>query len=249
MEEEVHGTWINLFYHVLPFLRDEHGEPRVGVFALGAVLVAVLLSVAGYMALRHRRRVPRGAQTVFEMLYDFIDGITHEMIGEDGSRYTPLIASLFLYILCLNLFGLIPGFISPTASLSTTLALAITAFLTVQVYGFRRRGIGYLEHFIGLPIKEHWWFVFLAPLMIFIHVIGELAKPLSLALRLFGNVFGEDTVIAKLIMLGGLIFGLAYVPVPLQVPMVLLGMFFGAVQAFIFSLLTTSYIAQAVGHH
>jgi F-type H+-transporting ATPase subunit a len=249
VEEKAHGTWLNIVYHVLPVLVNEHGEPRVGVYALGAILIAAILSVGGYIALRHRRRVPSGAQTYFEIVYDFIDGLTHEMIGEEGWRYTPLIASLFLYILCLNLFGLVPGFISPTASLGTTLALAITAFITVQFYGFRKHGIRYLEHFIGLPIREHWWFVFLAPLMVFIHLIGELAKPLSLSLRLFGNVFGEDTVIAQLIALGGLILGAVYLPLPVQLPMVLLGMFFGAVQAFIFSILTTSYIAQAVSHH
>lgn len=243
MEQE-HGTWLNLIYNVLPFL-----QTRVGVQALGAVLVAALVSVAGYLALRERRRIPSGAQTFFEILYDFIDNLTHQMIGEDGSRYTPLIASLFLYIFCLNIFGLVPGFISPTTSLSTTLGLALAAFTVVQFYGFREHGIGYLRHFVGgLPIRQLWWLAwFLVPLMIVIHLIGELAKPLSLAIRLFGNVFGEDTVIAQLIMLGGLILGLIYVPLPLQLPMVLMGIFFGAVQAFIFSILTASYIAQAVG--
>jgi len=242
--EQEHGTWLNLIYNVLPFL-----QTRVGVQALGAVLMAALVSVAGYLALRERRRIPSGAQTFFEILYDFIDNLTHQMIGEDGSRYTPLIASLFLYIFCLNIFGLVPGFISPTTSLSTTLALALTAFAVVQFYGFRQHGIRYLAHFVGgLPIRQLWWLAwFLVPLMIVIHLIGELAKPLSLAIRLFGNVFGEDTVIAQLVMLGGLILGLIYVPLPLQLPMVLMGIFFGAVQAFIFSILTTSYIAQAVG--
>jgi len=158
--EQEHGTWLNLIYSVLPFL-----QARVGVQALAAVLMAALVSVAGYVALRERRRIPSGAQTFFEILYDFIDNLTHQMIGEDGSRYTPLIASLFLYIFCLNIFGLVPGFISPTTSLSTTLALALAAFTVVQFYGFRQHGIRYLAHFVGgLPIRQLWWLAwFLVP--------------------------------------------------------------------------------------
>jgi len=141
----------------------------------------------------------------------------------------------------MNLMGLVPGFISPTSSLVMTFALSIPTFIYVQICGFRAHGLKYLMHFVGEPL----W---LAPINLVVHVIGELARILSLAVRLFGNIFGEDTVIAQLLLMSVAIFGTIHVPIPLHLPMVLFHIFVSFVQALVFMMLTAAYIAAAEAH-
>ena len=142
----------------------------------------------------------------------------------------------FIFILSLNYLGLIPGLQSPTADLNTTLALGVTALIGVHIIAIKENGIpGYLKHFIGDP----WW---LGPLMFPLHIVGELARAGSLAIRLFGNIYGEETVIFQLTLLG---LGIWF---PVQFPMLFFGLFGGFLQAFVFSILTSIYIVTFLEH-
>lgn len=234
--------------------RAQHGQfsatPRavlawvpVNTVATWTMMLALLLVVG--LATRRMQAVPGRLQSIWEWTYQTLSGFTINMIGrKHGATFTPLIGTFFLYILFLNLGGLVPGFISPTAALNTTVALALCCFIAVQYFGFRHQGLGYLKHFVGEP----WW---LFPINIPIHVLGELARPLSLSIRLFGNIFGEDTVIAALVSMGVIALGASgyFVPVPVQFPMLLFGLFGSFVQALVFTMLAASYIAGVVQEH
>ena len=135
-----------------------------------------------------------------------------------------------LFILVSNLIGLIPGFYPPTADLNTNAALALTVFVMTHVIGFKEHGIAYLKHFMG-PILA------LAPLIFVIEIIGHIARPLSLTLRLFGNMYGHEIVLMIFLML---------VPFLLPVPMMLMGVLIAFIQTFVFSLLAMIYIAGAL---
>jgi len=230
-----HGTWLHFLYtyHILPNWLPE----AVPV----TWLVIVVLSVLAILSTRRKERVPYGLQNAMEWVYQALDNFTRGIIGDKGSKFTPLIGTIFIFILALNLFGIIPGFISPTANINTTVALAIFAFLTVQYYGIKEAGLkNYVMHFVGEP-------VWLAPLMIPLHLIGELARPLSLSIRLFGNIFGEDMVIAILILIVVQVLG--RILIPIQFPMLLFAVFTSFVQALVFSMLVSIYIAVALGDH
>src|SRR5205085_6685113 len=141
------------------------------------------------------------------------DNMVTGLIGPEGPRYLPVVGTLFIYILILNLSGIIPLWKSPTANLNVTFSLALVTLIYVQYHGIRANGFfGYVKHFMGEPI----W---MAPLNFPLHVIGEFARLISLSFRLFGNMFGEDTVIAILIMIG------APALIPIHFPMILLAIF------------------------
>jgi F-type H+-transporting ATPase subunit a len=215
----------------------------VNTVASWTMMLVLLLVVR--LGTRRMRTIPGRLQSIWEWTFQTLNGFTVNMLGaEHGASFTPLIGTFFLYILFLNLGGLVPGFISPTAAFNTTVALALCCFVAVQFFGFRHQGLGYLKHFVGEP----WW---LFPINIPIHVLGELARPLSLSVRLFGNIFGEDTVIARLIALGVVALGASgyFVPIPFQFPMLLFGIFGSFVQALVFTMLAASYIAGVVQEH
>jgi len=217
----------------------------VPVNTVGAWVMILALLLIVRLGTRRMQAVPGRLQSIWEWTYQTLNGFSRNMIGhKHGATFTPLIGTFFLYILFLNLGGLVPGFISPTAALNTTVALALCCFIAVQYFGFRHMGLGYLKHFVGEP----WW---LFPINIPIHVLGEFARPLSLSIRLFGNIFGEDTVIAALISMGAIALGASgyYLPVPVQFPMLLFGLFGSFVQALVFTMLAASYIAGVVQEH
>lgn len=240
-----HGTWLHFLYTygILPEWMPE-AVPNTW-------LVIIILSLLAYLATRRMERIPGRLQNAIEWTYCALEGFTRNVIGEKGPKFLPIIGTLFIFILAMNLFGIIPGFIAPTANINTTVALALSAFIIVQYFGIREAGLrNYLKHFAGEPI----W---LAPLMLPLHIIGELARPLSLSIRLFGNVFGEDMVIAILIMIVVTLIGAnltgAQIPllalVPVQFPMVLFAIFTSFVQALVFSMLVSIYISIALGDH
>jgi len=217
----------------------------VPVNTVGAWVTILALLLVVRLGTRKMQAVPGRLQSLLEWTYQALNGFSINMIGrEHGATFTPLIGAFFLYILFLNLGGLVPGFISPTAALNTTVALALCCFLAVQYFGFRHQGLGYLKHFVGEP----WW---LFPINIPIHVLGEFARPLSLSVRLFGNIFGEDTVIAALVTMGVIALGASgyFLPIPVQFPMLLFGLFGSFVQALVFTMLASSYIAGVVQEH
>ncbi len=231
-----HGTWLHFLYtyHILPSWIPE----AVPV----TWLIIIILSVLAILATRRMQKVPGGLQNIMEWTYQALDGFVGNIIGQEKSgKFTPIIGTIFIFILVMNLFGIIPGFISPTANINTTVGMALAAFFIVQYYGIREVGLkGYILHFLGEPI----W---LAPLMFPLHVIGELARPLSLSIRLFGNIFGEDMVIAILMLI--VVQVLKDILIPIQFPMLLFAIFTSFVQALVFSMLVSIYIAVALGDH
>lgn len=217
----------------------------VDVNTVASWIMMATLVVLVRLGTRRMKAVPGRFQSIWEWTYQTLEGFARNMMGDGlGQRFAPLLGTFFLYILFLNLGGIIPGFVSPTTALNTTIALALCCFLAVQYYGFRTRGLRYVMHFVGEP----WW---LFPINVPIHVLGELARPLSLSVRLFGNIFGEDTVIAQLVTLGVIAIGARglVLPVPVQFPMLLFGIFGAFVQALVFTMLAASYLSGAVVTH
>jgi F-type H+-transporting ATPase subunit a len=173
------------------------------------------------------------ARALLETFGDMVFGLMEGPMGAKNARkYLPLIGSLFLFILFCNLLSLIPGFLPPTASLKTNLALAGLVFFLTHVFGVVAHGPKYFKHFMG-PI---WW---LAPLMIPIEIISHIARPVSLSVRLLGNITADHKV--------GVIF---FTLVPYLIPVLFLGLgvFVAVVQAIVFSVLSTIYISTAIAH-
>jgi F-type H+-transporting ATPase subunit a len=201
-----------------------------------------------WKATRRMSLRPNSWQCFGEIAYEALRGLTIGVIGPSGQKYVPLIGSLFLYIFTMNMIGIIPGFTSPTSSLGTTFPMAVFVILFVQVEAIRAHGfVGYLKHFTGgapFPISV---ILFIAEL------VGEfVAKPISLSMRLFGNIFGEDmvlVVLAGLLPLGLEIGGVQWRFFPLQFPVLLLAMFTSFVQALIFSMLTAVYLSVLATPH
>jgi len=231
---EEHGSWLKPIADLLP--ESWHGY--VDLYVLNTWLVMLALVLLAWLGTRRRARVPSGLQNAWEMYVEYVRGFCVEQIGPGAERYAPLLGTLFIYILFMNLFGLVPGFITPTMSINVTAALALSVFLFVQYSGFVEQGLGYLAHFVGEP----WW---LFPINIPVHVIGELAKPLSLAVRLFGNMFGEETAIFRMAALGAMILPFTHIPIPVQIINVALHLVIGPIQAFIFFILSAAYIQMA----
>ncbi|MBI2206731.1 MAG: F0F1 ATP synthase subunit A [Candidatus Rokubacteria bacterium] len=221
-------------------------------------IIMIVLVAFAVAAARRRELVPVGLQNFGEVVLETFVGLVDELIGPDGRRFLPLVATLGIFILVGNLMGLIPGLMSPTASLNTTAACAIIVFLTYHWIGIRTQGAAnYLKHFMG-PV------LWLAPLMFPIEIIGHLARPLSLSLRLFGNMTGGHILLAAMFFLmgldgllgwalsgsaGGLIIGL---PAGILMFVFILGflvplkILVSIIQAFVFVLLTCLYIAGAL---
>lgn len=189
-------------------------------------LVIILLGVLSLIATSALKTIPSGIQNFMEVVVDGIENMIVDTMGEHGRPFFPLIATLALFILVSNLIGLVPGFFPPTANVNTTAACAIVVFLATHIVGIKHHGFHYLKHFMG-PI---WW---LSPLMFFIELIGHLSRPVSLTLRLFGNMNGHELVLM-------IFFALAPFLVPL--PMMLMGVLVSFIQAFVFMLLAMIYI-------
>jgi len=204
-----------------------------------SMLTLLGIMLATFLMTRKLERVPDRKQTLLEIIYTYFDGFVHGLIGDHYKRYLPLVGTIYVYVLMMNLAGIIPGWASPTANINVPAGIAIVVVLYVQFEGIRVNGLkGYLMHFVGDP----WW---LGPLNFPIHAVGEVARVLSLTIRLFGNIFGEDVVIVILIFLAGM-FTKGFFPV--QAPMYLLAIFTSFVQAMVFSILTSVYIALMTTH-
>ena len=221
---------------------EELSKPIVLVWYLinsliASVIVFALLARAG----KNTQKVPGRYQNFFELAIEGLRGMFMGALGPGGERHLPLVFTLFFYILISNFLGLFPGLKSPTSATSVTIALGIIVFFYVQWVGITSNGIiGYLKHFAG-PV------IFLVWLFVPIEIIGELSKPFSLAMRLFGNIFGEDKLVDMIFAAQGHSFILHLVP--LQFLVNLLQVFTNCVQAFIFALLTCSYIALMSAPH
>ncbi len=193
-------------------------------------VMAVLVGL-GYVAAKPRALVPAGGQNFFETLIGGLEEFMVDLTGEEGREFYPLVGSFFIFILTCNLIGLIPGFFPPTANINTTLGLALCSFVFTHYLGIKYHGFKYVKHFLG-PIPA------LMPLFLIIEIISHLARVLSLTLRLFGNIMGEELVLAILLMLAGQFFA--------PLPMMFLAIFTSAMQAFIFTLLSIMYFAGSM---
>lgn len=218
-----------LFLDLLQGFFKTHIPPHVTY----AWLTMLLLVGLGLLASRQVSLVPKGAQNVFELIIGGLEEFMVEVTGEEGRAFFPFICTLFLYIALCNLIGLLPGFFSPTANINTTLSLALCTFLYTHYLGVKYHGAKYIKHFLG-PIPA------LAPLFLPIEIIGHFARVLSLTLRLFGNIMGEDLVLAILLFLAG--------PFLAPLPMMFLAVFTSVVQAFVFTLLSMMYFAGSMEH-
>ena len=215
--------------------------------AMAWAFVAMLFVVAfSAIATRQLSLRPSRIQAVLEMLVSGLRGITVDVIGPRGPEFLPFIGALFIYIAVMNLMGLIPGFVSPTSNLSITAALAIIVFVVVQFYGVKEHGLGYLAHFVeGVPRSI--WYLPLALLVFVVHVLGELARPVTLAIRLFGNIMAGETILVVLTGLAAALLLRFKLPIPLQLPNLLLEVLVAVVQAVVFAMLTAVYLAGVVG--
>jgi F-type H+-transporting ATPase subunit a len=251
---DVHGG-ISEVPNVITLLSNRwHDHPAVAwlhqwenlVFSL---LVGALLVFITWRYARRPSIVPGGWQNVLELLVEALDGLVRRVIGPGGRKHTPLIGTLFLYIWIMNLSGLVPGFKSSTSSLNTTIGLATVVFFYVHWVGIREQGLlKYLDHLAGSPRDVAGWL--LVPLMLPLHVMGEIIRPVSLSLRLGLNVFAEDVLLGQLVLLG-LGAGVALhlpIGVPIQLFAIPLILIFSTVQALVFSLLTAVYISLMSPH-
>ena len=192
--------------------------------------IMAVLALFSFLATRRMNIIPGGFQNVMEVVIEGFDNLITESMGHEGRKFFPLIATLGLYILTSNLLGLIPGFESPTSNLNTTVSMAVVVFVTTHVVGIRIHGFKYIKQFLG-PI---WW---LTPLMLPIEIVSHLARPLSLSVRLFGNIMGEDKVLAVVVLL---------VPFLVPLPVFVLMIFTSFIQTIVFMLLAMMYIAGAM---
>ncbi len=198
---------------------------------VGYSLIVSLLLIAFALFVRiGLKRGTSGGQMVAEFIVEHLEGIMQDMSASDPRPFTPLIVTLALFIAIANLLGLVPGMRSPTADFSTAAALAVLVFLAVPFHGIRARGlVGYLRHYLD-P----------SPWLLPLEVITEFSRTLALAVRLFGNVMSEELVIAVVLAVAGFL-----IPVPLM----LLAVLTGVVQAYIFAVLTMVYVSAVVRTH
>ena len=196
------------------------------------LVVALVMALAAAVKSSLSADKPGTLQHIFEGVYNFVKNTAEESGLHHARSYVPYFGTLFIFILLMNLIGIIPTFESPTMFPEVTAGLAVWTFLYYNFHGFREGGAGYLKHFVG-PIP---WLFFL---MIPIEIIGHFARPLSLSMRLYGNMFGGEQVTL-------LFLGLTYLVVPAVFMFLHVAVSF--VQAYVFTLLSTIYVSSATAH-
>jgi F-type H+-transporting ATPase subunit a len=214
-----------------------------------AYLIATLIVIVVAVVMKNPQMIPGRFQSAVEMLFEGLTNFLTGILGPEGKVYVPFLGTLFIYILCMNLAGTLPLSMSPTASANTTVALALCVFVYSHYIGMRRNGAwGYAKHLMGSPKSGvEWAFV---PIMFPVHILGELARPVSLSLRLFGNVTGEDVLLYAFTSLGvtALAFMNSPIGIPFQVPFIFLAFLTSFIQALVFTLLSTIYILLMLPH-
>ncbi|MEW6239145.1 MAG: F0F1 ATP synthase subunit A [Candidatus Omnitrophota bacterium] len=220
------------------------------------IFAFIVIGVIAYLfwaASQKRSLIPGRLQAVAEMLIESLLGLICSILGEkEGRKHFPFLASLFIFILGMNWFGLIPLMKSPTSHITITASLALCVFLYVQFNAVKGLGLkGFLYHLLGEPKDAIGWVM--TPLFLPLHVLEELIKPVSLACRLYGNIFGEDTLLGVLMVMGvgcvvafwsGAPFG-----IPFHFPFIFLALLVSVIQALVFTLLSTIYISMVMPHH
>jgi F-type H+-transporting ATPase subunit a len=251
---EAPGTWLNWLQWI-----------RIGGHSLApgaawimfswALLVAAILAVLSFLMSRRLAVRAKPWQLMAEAVVGGIRALLEGPMGERAPQFLPLIGSMMIYIACMNLLGLVPGAISPTASLNTTAALALFSFVTIHYVGFRESGIGYVKHFVeGVPLRFSPKAAAILSLLALLpvaamvsvsHLVTALFLPITLAFRLYGNIYGEEQVVGSLAHLATQ-SGAPWVPI--QLPNMLLGIITAVVQAIIFGMLTAVNISLVLHH-
>jgi F-type H+-transporting ATPase subunit a len=208
-----------------------------------SLLVITILGTIFYFATRKRAAKPGRLQNFAEFYVTFVDDFVCGVLGKRGSKYTPFIGTLFIYILAMNYIGLIPFLKSPTSDWSATLGLALIVFFYVQYTAFKELGfLGYFDHMMGNPRGPMAW-TLIMPLFLFsIHFVSELVRPLSLSLRLRSNIYGDDMILA-LFASWGIKDGFVWL-----LPNFFLVILASTIQAAVFSILTLVYFSLIMKH-
>ncbi|MGB7297410.1 MAG: F0F1 ATP synthase subunit A [Candidatus Aminicenantales bacterium] len=224
------GKPILALLHLLG-IEPKNPHSPVPDYLVMCIIVALLLIVLLGLASRKLSLVPAKGQSLLEMIIQMFEGILTDIIGEEGKKYLPMIGTIGLFIFCCNMIGLVPGFMSPTSKLNVTAGCALAVFVYYHWQGMKAQGpLRYLKHFTG-PIPA------LAPLLLPIEIISHFSRPVSLSLRLFGNIFSEELLIVIIASI---------VPFVLPLPFMAVAIFTAVIQAFVFVLLACIYIAGAV---
>jgi F-type H+-transporting ATPase subunit a len=226
--------------HEFFVLEKLHLPPLPGLTPLQSLvveytwLVMAVIVVTILLVIRRWKTAPGGLQNAIELITTFIENYLTDIIGPKGLAYFPLVISVMLFILFASYIGLIPGMLSPTGYISTTASMALVVFVFYQYIGISKGGLRYLKHFLG-PVPV------MAPFMVVMETISEFARPFSLTVRLFANIFGGEMIIK-------LLFGICAVGFPV-VWMMWDSIITIPIQGFIFSLLTMVYLSGAVAAH
>lgn len=215
----------------------------LSLLSCAIIVLFVMMTRASWAKSAGNKAIPAdgiSARNFMEMIVDTCLALGEQVFGnrKAAERFLPLIGALAVYIFFHNVLALIPGLAPATDNLNVTVGPAIVVFLATHYFGIKEQGAHYFEHFLGPKLGGFWW---LAPLMLPIEIISHLARPLSLSLRLFGNMFGDHAVL-------GVFLGLAAFPLVFPVPVMLLGSVVVIVQTLVFTLLSIVYIALAIEH-
>jgi F-type H+-transporting ATPase subunit a len=227
------GNALTSFLNAIGIHPADPAHPWENWIVIEILVVAIILILFALLRSRLSVEEPGKFQLTFETIYSFVSGQAHDAVDHGSSKYVPFFGALFIFILFMNLIGVIPGVESPTMTPAVPLGLAVSVFLYYHWMGFRAQGLGrYLVHFAGpMPL--------LAPLMVPIELISHLARPLSLTIRLYANMFAGEKVTTTFLSLTFL-----------AIPSVFMGLhvFVAFLQAFIFMLLAMIYVGGAVAH-
>jgi F-type H+-transporting ATPase subunit a len=241
-------TLLHHYFEEAPWVQLLHAWENV-VFA---AIAACVISLALYLGARQRALVPGGWQNFVEFTGEKLLALIASVLGGEAKKYLPFLGTLFIYVLTMNLMGLVPFMKAPSSNLNTTVALALCVFALVQYLNIKNMGVkGFIYHLAGSPQNTLGWL--LAPFMICLEILSQLARPVTLALRLFGNVLGEDILIGAFALFGLLLVKDTYLPIgiPLQLPFVFLALLLSSMQALVFTLLSAVYIQLSMPeeHH
>lgn len=194
-------------------------------------LAIIIIAILG-LCVRKTKLIPTGMQNVMEAMIGGLEDYTVMTIGEQGRSVYPFLGGIFFFIVIQNILGLVPACDAPTANINTTVALALTSFLYYNWIGIKTWGPKYIKHFMGPMLP-------LAPLMLILEIISHCARPLSLTLRLFGNIRGEEIVILMFFIVA---------PIATTLPVYALFALAKTLQGFIFYMLSMLYLKGALEH-
>ena len=218
--------------------------------ALLMVIVAVASALFLSLAVKPGALVPSRSQSMAELSYEFVANMIHSATGEDGLKFFPFVFTLFIFVLCSNFFGMVPGSFTVTSQIAVTLALACLVIGLVIVTGFMKHGFGFLKLFV--PHAPWYLLILLIP----IEVISFLTRPISLSVRLFANMLAGHTMLAvfggfvvALGSAGGALSILSVAPMLLIVAIMLLELLVAFLQAYVFAILTCIYLNEALHLH